>query len=64
MSALEIAKQIKFDLQEEVEFAIKSGKDFGIVDEVIITPDGVLYGVVWSNKAHQRHYEFELKKKA
>jgi hypothetical protein len=61
--AHEISKQIKFDLKEEVEFAIISGKDNGVIDEITLTPDGVLYGVVWSNKSHQRHYDFELKKK-
>lgn len=52
----------KFELEEEVEFAIKSGKDTGIIDEIIVTPQGLIYGVVWSNKSHQRHYDFELKK--
>lgn len=64
MKPLEILAKAKFTLGEEVEFAIKSGKDNGLVDEITVTPDGLLYGVVWSNKSHQKHYEFELNKVA
>lgn len=52
----------KFELEEEVEFGVKSGKDIGIIDEIVVTTQGLIYGVVWSNKSHQRHYDFELKK--
>jgi len=62
MTAAEVLQQQKFELGEEIEFSIKSGKDTGIIDEIVITPQGLLYGVVWSNKSHQRHYDFELKK--
>jgi hypothetical protein len=63
MTAKDVAKLIVFDFKEEVEFSIPSGKDTGIVDEIRLTPHGILYGVVWSNKSHQNHYDFELKKK-
>lgn len=60
--SLELLAKAKFCIGETVQFGIKSGTDTGIVDELIITPDCLIYGVVWSNKSHQRHYDFELKK--
>lgn len=62
MRALEVAKKIKFDFGEQVEFAIKSGKDIGIVGNIKLYPDDILYCVIWSDKSVKEHYDFELKK--
>lgn len=64
MIATETAKGIKFDFGDKVEFAIKQGKDYGIVCEIKLQPHTVMYLVVWSDKACKEHYEFELKKVA
>lgn len=64
MKPLELLAKAKFTLGEEVEFAIKSGKDTGLVTGILVCPTDLFYEVIWSNKSTQRHYEFELKKVA
>lgn len=61
-TSAEILKEQKFELGEPVEFAIKAGFDSGIVSAIIITPDCLLYEVIWSNKDSKKHYDFEIKK--
>lgn len=61
-TADEILKDKKFELAEPVEFSIKAGKDTGMIAHIIITPDCLLYEVIWSNKSSSKHYDFELKK--
>lgn len=62
MQAKLLAQQIKFDIGETVEFAIRSGKDTGIVGNIRLCPGCILYSVVWSDKSTRDHYEFELQK--
>ncbi len=62
MGAKKIAEGIVFDFGDKVEFDIKQGKDTGIVCEIKLTPGGVEYLVVWSDKECKSHYAFELKK--
>lgn len=63
LAAKHLANIIKFDFGEEVEFAIKAGKDTGVVCDMILRSGGILYGVVWSDKSYKQHYEFELRAK-
>jgi hypothetical protein len=60
MKANEVAKQIVFDFGYKVEFAIKQGKDYGIVTNIKLGAGSVLYMVTWSDKECSPHYEFEL----
>ena len=58
--AQKILKGAKFDLEQEVEYANKIGKDTGFITAVSVRQGGVMYGVTWSNKAESYHCDFEL----
>ncbi len=61
--AQKLLKSAKFDLEQEVEYANKHGKDYGVVTAISLRQSQVMYAVTWSGKNEQYHFDFELKPK-
>jgi hypothetical protein len=60
--AKEMAKLIQFDYGDRVKFDVSKSGDEGIVGHIILSPQGIMYSVTWSDKSVKDHYGFELKK--
>lgn len=63
-TALKLLKSAKFDIGDNVDYANKHGKDYGVVTGISIRQGCVMYAVTWSNKEERYHYDFELSIKA
>lgn len=46
MTAAEQIKHVKFEIHDDVEFAIQQGKDIGIVSGIILNPSSIIYRVI------------------